>query len=174
MPNWCECDLYITGPKEEVEKFLETVKSEDSVFDFNRVVPYPEHFRELDGPFREWMKKPPEERTDLPPPDGFNQGGYEWCLLNWGTKWNASRARLYARTGAWEIDGRAMLGVELNFDTAWSPPKPLIERASEQFPGLVFDLRYFECGMGFNGQLVCERGEVLGDEVGPYFGMRGG
>ena len=67
-----------------------------------------------------------------------------------------------------------MLSVELNFDTAWSPPKPIIERVSEHFPELTFDLRYFECGMGFNGQLVCERGEVLGDEVGPYFGMRGG
>ena len=39
MPNWCECDLYISGPKEELEKFLETVKSEESVFDFNRVIP---------------------------------------------------------------------------------------------------------------------------------------
>ena len=82
MPNWCECDLYITGPKEELEKFLETVKSEESVFDFNRLIPYPEHFRELDGPFREWMNTPPEERDDQPPPDGFNQGGYEWCLEN--------------------------------------------------------------------------------------------
>src|SRR3954471_16699622 len=74
MPNWCECDLYITGPKEEVEKFLETVKSEESVFDFNRVIPYPEHFRKLDVLFKEWMTRPPEGRTGLPPPDGFNQG----------------------------------------------------------------------------------------------------
>src|SRR3954471_12802801 len=60
MPNWCECDLYITGPKEELEKFLETVKSEESVFDFNRVIPYPEHFRELDGPFRGSAKTYPD------------------------------------------------------------------------------------------------------------------
>ena len=102
MPNWCECDLYISGPKEELEKFLETVKSEESVFDFNRVIPYPEHFRELDGPFKEWMTTPAEERTGPPPADGFNQGGYEWCLLNWGTKWNARRASLCERTDAWE------------------------------------------------------------------------
>jgi hypothetical protein len=76
MPNWCECDLYISGPKEELEKFLETVKSEESVFDFNRVIPYPEHFQELDVPFREWVNTPVAERDDLPPPDGFNQGGY--------------------------------------------------------------------------------------------------
>jgi hypothetical protein len=41
MPNWCECDLNISGSKEEVEKFLETVKTGGNVFDFNQIIPYP-------------------------------------------------------------------------------------------------------------------------------------
>src|SRR5437879_4051338 len=85
MPNWCDCDLYISGPKAELEKFLETVKSEESVFDFNRVIPYPEHFREQDREFEEWTKKPPEERS-VPPPSAYSSSGWDWCVANWGTK----------------------------------------------------------------------------------------
>jgi hypothetical protein len=175
MPNWCECDLYISGPREELEKFLETVKSEESRFDFDRIIPYPEHFRERDRVFQEWMTKPPEEKTGQLPPDGYNEdSGFEWHILNWGTKWNARRASLCEQIEAWDEDEREMLSVELNFDTAWSPPKPIIERASERFPELLFDLRYFEGGMQFNGILICAGGEVTRDETGPYFGTRGG
>src|SRR5262245_20469590 len=105
MPNWCECDFYISGPKEAVERFLETVKGEDSVFDFNQLIPYPEDFRKLDGSFDEWMEKLPGERDGLPPADGYNQGGYEWCVANWGTKWNAKGASL-EHESTWQDDGR--------------------------------------------------------------------
>lgn len=173
MPNWCECDLSISGPNEELEKFLETVKSEESLFDFNRLIPYPEHFKELDGPFDEWTKKPPAERTAFPPPDGYNQGGYEWCLSNWGTKWNAKSVELDEGC-TWEKNGTKMLSVQLTFETAWCAPAPVIKRASEKFPELLFELRYFEARMQFNGIFVCKHGEVERDECGPYFGSRGG
>src|SRR5262245_7680456 len=41
MPNWCECDLYIEGPREKVEAFLAAVKTEETLFDFDRIVPLP-------------------------------------------------------------------------------------------------------------------------------------
>jgi hypothetical protein len=175
MSNWCECELFISGPKEELEKFLETVKSEESVFDFIRIIPYPEPFRERECTLVEWMKKSPDEKTGELPRDSYNEYcDYAWYVLNWGTRWNARRAKLCEQTETWEKDGRKMLRVELNFDTAWSPPKPIIERASEHFPELAFDLRYFKCGRGGNGQVICERGEVIEDQEGPYFEVRGG
>ena len=60
------------------------------------------------------------------------------------------------------------------FDTAWSPPVPVIRKAAELFPSLSFELRYFESRGRFNGMLCCSRGGVDYDECGPYFGDRGG
>jgi hypothetical protein len=33
---------------------------------------------------------------------------------------------------------------------------------------------YFECGCGFNGMLLCEKGEVSTEEECDYYGNRGG
>jgi hypothetical protein len=46
---------------------------------------------------------------------------YEFATLNWGTKWNAYRWGI--------VEGG------ISFDTAWSPPVPVIEKlATEMFP----------------------------------------
>lgn len=154
------------------------MKSDKGPFDFNRIVPYPEHFRELDRIASEWHEQNPRpwspELQASRPKDGYNQGGYEWCLENWGTKWNASCVSL-GDLETWRAgDGTERAVVEVHFSTAWSPPKPIIERASILFPELTFDLRYFERGQGFNGRFACESGEVATDKSGPYFGARGG
>src|SRR5690606_21345130 len=44
---------------------------------------------------------------------------YEWRLENWGTKWNA-----YSQSLERESD----LSATLRFDTAWSPPQPILEK----------------------------------------------
>jgi hypothetical protein len=150
------------------------MKGEKGLFDFNQLVPYPEHFRDSDRLYDEWGKKPKEERGEPPPSDGFNHGGHEWCCANWGTKWNACFASLQEELRIWEEHGTTMLAVELNFATAWSPPLPVIEQASRRFPDLRFELRYFEGRLQFNGRFVCEGGKVTDDEEGPYFGRRGG
>src|SRR5262245_53136217 len=63
MPDWCECDLYIEGPTTRVEEFLTVAKGEELPFDFNRFVPYPEKFRELDRIAEEWEKQNPPYLT---------------------------------------------------------------------------------------------------------------
>jgi hypothetical protein len=177
MPNWCECDLRIEGPRVRVEEFLKFAEGEGRGLDFNRLIPYPEHFAELDRAAVEWERKNPppwsEEVFRTRPRDGYNQGGYEWCIKHWGTKWNTYNVSqsLYEPYSVSSVDG---LEVEINFDTAWSPPRPVIERASELFPELRFDLRYFERGAAVNGLFVCEGGKVLANESGAYFGNRGG
>jgi hypothetical protein len=169
MPNWCECDLFIEGPSAKIDEFLRLVKTEQSEFDFDRLIPYPEHFKKQDDLAAEWDRLHPPPRTGEiwkeRPKDGYNQGGYEWCIESWGTKWNASRI---------QIDRNHPEHVEINFDTAWSPPLPVIERACKLFSELRFDLRYFECGDGFNGMFACEHGEVVTHISGEYFGNRGG
>jgi hypothetical protein len=105
-------------------------------------------------------------------------GCYDWCewragtLANfysdghWGTKWNACYFDPLDNT----TDQRAVIG----FDTAWSPPVPVIMELSRQFPKLAFTLRYWECGCGFRGILRVKAGKVLYAANYDYKGNRGG
>ncbi len=173
MPNWCECDLYVRGKKDRVEEFLRFAAGPESAFDFNRFVPYPEQFAVLDQEALDWEEKNPPPWTAAAyktrPRDGFNQGGYEWCCDNWGTKWNAHRVEVQRIGG-----GEGVACVEINFATAWLPPRPVVERAAELHPDLSFELRYFERGACFSGLLRYEEGKIVRDDSGPYYGLRGG
>ncbi len=42
MPNWTSNSIRIDGTETDIRAFLETVKWEDEIFDFNRIVPMPE------------------------------------------------------------------------------------------------------------------------------------
>lgn len=42
MPNWVQTEIYLRGEKENIKKVLELVKSEESEFDFNKIVPMPQ------------------------------------------------------------------------------------------------------------------------------------
>jgi hypothetical protein len=70
-------------------------------------------------------------------------------------------------------DGDAVL--TYHFDTAYSPPVPVILRMSRKFPTLTFALNYFEMGMAFCGMVVLKNEEVIVNEVNNnYHGGRGG
>jgi Ferredoxin-like domain in Api92-like protein len=173
MPNYCENDLTVRGPKEVMEEFLKFAAG-GSPFDFNRFLPYPEEFRRLDEIAKAWDREHeggPDYDWFGRPKDGFNSGGYEWRVKHWGTKWPACRVKVEG-----PVTGYAEKAVTVffHFDTAWSPPKPVIEKAAELYPALQFELRYFERGAQFNGFFYCSDGEVETDEWGPYFGDRGG
>jgi hypothetical protein len=172
MPNWCDCELTVTGDVADLHAFADFIKTDKSDFDFNTIIPYPEKFRELDRIAYEWDKDNPNNWKDRPK-DGFNQGGYEWCIQNWGTKWNLGN-------GDWDSVQIDMLDCEIEphmtlcFQTAWAPPSPVVLEASIIFPTLTFKLEYYEGGMGFQGKYVARAGEVVCDLEGEYTGYRGG
>jgi len=182
MPNWCENELRVWGKKEILERFKEAVSEGEELLSANKLIPYPEAFRILDDATQ--ITVDGVKRRDLteaekeivlaagldPTRDGFNQGGYEWCCENWGTKWGFCHVKIVDEYDCSEDE----IEIEYVFDTAWSPPIPLIKKMGEMFPELKFELRYFECGAGFNGILRIENGEVFQDECAPYFGHRGG
>jgi hypothetical protein len=173
MPNWCECDLTIEGTAQSLKRFLDYCGNK---FEFGRFIPYPEEFAALDEAARRWEQSHREdpENCGPRPKDGFNQGGYEWCVENWGTKWDACEVEMPELPPDSDGDSPNPLEIEIRFETAWSPPLMVILAASKQFPELAFDLRYFEGGQGYNGWLRCEAGEVVVEESGDYFGSRGG
>ena len=166
MPNWVENDLSAEGPKEILEEFLKFAAGE-SPFDFNRVIPYPEKFRCLDDAAEGWDREH-EGRPDYDwlarPKDGFNSGGYEWRVEHWGTKWNACRVKVEGPVTGYD---EKTMQVVFRFDTAWSPPRQVIEKAAQLYPALCFELHYFECSCCFEGLFCCTGGEVETDERGP-------
>lgn len=232
MPNWCENDLTISGP--EVQKVLAAIRSpedeyeDERLLDFDRIIPYPEEFKALDRRNQEYQQKlsainkeDPERAAKLSTlaaeygaepgafwlKDGFNSGGYEWCINNWGTKWNACRVSLQAEgldtekpagalatcaycqttqfTSGLEVLACRKCGgslqpnpipdsVLLTFETAWSPPAPVIERLASMFPEHAFELAYYECGMGFCGRVRWENGLEQSHHQAEYDGLRGG
>lgn len=76
---------------------------------------------------------------------------YDWSIANWGTKWDA-----YDQ-GMEEVGDEEVI---YTFDTAWSVPYPVLEKLSEEFPELKFEVKYFDEGHNFWGVV-----EYVGDEL---------
>ncbi len=53
---------------------------------------------------------------------------YDWCVKNWGTKWNACNTMIH--------------GSEVWFETAWSPAIPIVKKLAELYPDCNFLLEY--------------------------------
>jgi hypothetical protein len=76
----------------------------------------------------------------IPFPDG--KWEYDWCVENWGTKWDVR--------GEFEITESEPSGGSGFFDSAWGPPIEAMRKLTE----LGFDvvLYYYESGVGFVGK----------------------
>lgn len=160
MPNWIDCDFIVKGSKNDLQKFKKFAKEGKDLLSANKFIPYPEKYRKLD----EIADKTEKEHKPRPK-DGFNSGGYEWCIENWGTKWGIVKAELID-----ESENRLIYA----FATAWSAPLPVIQKMGEMFPDLIFKLKYYEGSNKFKGTFVVKRGIIIKNEVDSYNGRRGG
>ncbi|MBV6394133.1 MAG: hypothetical protein KPEEDBHJ_03381 [Anaerolineales bacterium] len=230
MPNWNENELTITGP--DVKAVLEAIRSDDihdqdlRLLDFNRIIPYPQIYRDMDKRAEEYREKFADIENDDPErqqklaalgaeygvepstpwiQDGYNSGGYEWACDQWMTKWNACHIHLtthadsskplhkkskYAYCGTThKTEAMIVLTCQqcgsplpdaepiqafLEFDTAWSPPIPVIAKLACMFPDHTFELKYFEGGMGFSGHARWSGGDEEFHHQYEYSGPRGG
>lgn len=180
MPNHVECDLKITGEMEIIKTLINRYRTgtvqqmlgmekEELFLDANKIIPYPEKFRIADEKYKEahelydkgeltWA-----ELKEIP--DGYNNGGYDWCCKNWGTKW-----------GMYDFDdikfGKTF--VMFKFLSAWAPPLPLVKKMSEDFPDLVFSIKFYDGGAQFKGHYKVKAGDKLEDKTEEYKGRRGG
>jgi hypothetical protein len=83
----------------------------------------------------------------VPLPDG--KWDYQWCVDNWGTKWEAISADIEVGE-----DGLSCNGF---FETAWSPPIVFFDKMTEL--GFDIDALYTEVGMCFAGHYDSEFGD---------------
>ena len=79
---------------------------------------------------------------------------YNWRIRNWGTKWNA-----YGYEGGVQFDGKS-----LRFQTAWSPPEPIIAKLAEMYPDLDFTHQWADEDIGHNcGEDEYHNGSLCGE-----------
>lgn len=104
---------------------------------------------------------------------------YSWAVENWGTKWDAvdcrvSKEMIVPPEGGDGDSPNSKMYVQYTFETAWSPPIPVIKKLGQMFPKAKFKLRYFEGGVGFQGTLIIKKGKVIEDREENYSGPLGG
>jgi hypothetical protein len=187
MPNHVESDLSIHGDPEALKAFMDFAEGpagtggpdkETVLLSAHRFIPYPDQYAvdlmECTKCAHQFTRDPGGGSMFPNCPDcggfakdGYNRGGYDWCITNWGTKWGLYDIEL-------TDDGSESGSLAYTFQTAWSPPVPVIQAMSKQFPSLTFALDYFEGLMGFMGSVEYEGGEVIQEGSAPYHGNRGG
>ena len=130
MPNWTQNEVQIFGDQQKMELFKKSVESKELKFDFDLIVPKPKVLEKVESVIIEKNKEKIEaenikgdmkkimlsgslsgdEAKTFP-----NKCWYEWCLHNWGTKWNACRVEL----------SEFPEYLEYKFETAWDAPRPV-------------------------------------------------
>ena len=79
---------------------------------------------------------------------------YDWCITNWGTKWNAYG---YDEGGADYHDGDS-----LYFQTTWSAPHPVLEKLTQMFPDVELEHEWADEDIGQNcGRCSYKGGECI-------------
>lgn len=145
MPNYCNNTISIKAPRETLNTIQSLVKSDESEFDFNKIIPMPDYiYRGNLGP---------EEQKIY----GKNNW-YDWSNENWGTKWNC-----------WDVECADVEDVlSYSFYTAWSPCEPVVKALAEMFPEANIHFRYEESGCCFCGEQEYENGHMVYTVSGDY------
>ena len=147
MPNYCNNVVEIRGPVKQVKALV------DHKLDFQKIHPYPPELDITAG--REGADDSPEQIALVAAEEsnlkkyGY-KNWYDWCVNNWGTKWNAG-----GDNDAMQVDfdeDQGDQGIALfQFDTAWAPPLGVLEKLMDTHPELSIECRYHEPGVGFFG-----------------------
>ena len=147
MPNWCSNEVTIDGSKEDIAKFVEECFTDfkgTPVLDFNKVMPEPDYDKpQKDGTHNNGVQK---ELHDVMP-DWWN-----WRNDNWGTKWNLLPSPEGNLTG-YDLVGQDDEYIQLEFETAWSPPNGIYNEIFAKYPDLTVNWFYREDGCQLAGWL---------------------
>lgn len=120
MPNWCNNSITIKGSTETIKTLWEEANQEG----------------EAGGLLNAMVPMPKEEETNW----------YDWCVSNWGTKWDVTTEGLEFTDngdGTAEITGW--------FDSAWAPPIDAYSTFCDDMDGVYLEAYYEEGGMCFVG-----------------------
>lgn len=160
MANWCNNTLVIEGDKELREKLIEQAQQSHP----QKIITRDENRQIIKTEIRDEKSlfsfmnfiRPPQEAIDSGEYFGYRgfdgehklgftyNNWYEFNVREWGTKWDASEVMVDV------FDYETIV----HFDTAWSPPIPVIKEIIKQYPDLTFEYDYEELGMSFAGRIT--------------------
>ena len=123
MPNWCENRVCFKHSDPTKLAELDTALRDGKALQYLHPMP-----NELEG--------------TTAPSDTPNW--YDWCVNNWGTKWDMCDKFTAEIDEGW---------AEFGFNTAWGPPQGIYEKITEDFPDVGISWFYDEPGMEFAGYL---------------------
>ena len=148
MPNWCSSEVSIIAENEEgteeLKQFIKDCFTEEEegdekpLLDFEKVIPYPDS-----APPKYPQAINIEEQMKHPFSKWYNDFGYDWCIENWGTKWNACE----------QVNVLGEEEIDLDFQTAWSPPQGIYKKIQTRLPNCSISWFYREDGMQLSGWL---------------------
>lgn len=76
---------------------------------------------------------------------------YDWCREHWGTKWNACDTQIN------DVDK-----ADVYFNTAWSPPIPVLDTLSKRYPKLTFEYEFADEDTSYHtGDMTIRNGEII-------------
>lgn len=86
MPNWCQNTAVINAPRPVIDEITAVLASDQKLL--------------------HWMCSMPQDQQ---------HNWYDWCVSNWGTKWDITDPCVVHDT---EEDS-----ITISFDSAWAPPR---------------------------------------------------
>lgn len=160
MPNHVVTRMSVNGNADRISEMFDSIHSEGSRFDFNRVIPMPDDLQiESDGfvmmlnnkytqldpliTLRQRIETATAEQVDnfCKALHNVRKYGaadwYEWACRYWGTKWNAYEVQ--------KLDENT-----IQFQTAWEHPQPIMIALSKKFADLLFRCDYADEDIGRN------------------------
>ena len=147
MPNYCNNVVEIRGPVKVVKTLV------DHRLDFMKIYPYPKDLDIVAG--RSGADDSPEQ-IQLVAAEESNlkkygyKNWYDWCVSEWGTKWNAGGSDNADMQIDFDEDGDDSIAL-FQFDTAWAPALGVLQKLRDDHPELSVECRYHEPGVGFMG-----------------------
>ena len=147
MPNYCNNVVEIRGPQKVVKALV------DHRLDFMKIYPYPKDLDIVAG--RSGADDSPEQ-IQLVAAEESNlkkygyKNWYDWCVSEWGTKWNAGGSDNADMQIDFDEDGDDSIAL-FQFDTAWAPALGVLQKLRDDHPELSVECRYHEPGVGFMG-----------------------
>ena len=153
MPNWCFNELTVSGPADELKRFVFATQGLPAKYSLAEWEKRAGAKESPTQPFFcfEALVPTPQSVLDV----GFSADrdtnaidGYHWNVENWGTKWDVYEDAITPEHMGW-FEG--CTAIQFSFDTAWSPPIEWLAKVVEMFPELHFIMAYDEPGMGLKG-----------------------
>lgn len=159
MPNWCNNDLHISHADPKMMRRF--VKGWNRGRLLNEFIPVPPELSDGSMSWERILKMKKEKRNDdyARELDRFREvlnekyfgytGWYEFCVKEWGTKWDVGLGDYGSILTA---DDARKGHAHVSFDSAYSPPISAYEKLKEM--GFEITAYYYESGMAFCGSWI--------------------